>query len=442
MARSIVRAVLVAAWGVVSLACRTVESAPPGPPGFSIVNSQVWRLGDLRLVGPDLASTSGLTVLFDDSLVVDTALLTFAGSDTIVATIELPGGPHTVSIEVRGERSAARAFEVGGLRGSTWAGDWPATTPLSYTLPRPLGLGSPQMWVGTSKGLALFDVRDPAQTPALVDSTVDPSCLYEIGASANGAVVTADRGCGTLRARVYSMGSAPVELDSGPRAWPLNGGSGEQPVRHALNYPPGVWLLAKYDTVAVAVRGPAGAWQWSAWRAGSVQRLELSPDGRIGLADSWDAGILVFDLAQGRLLYRDTTVGPGATFTPSGDTIAALARHADSLVLLDAATGARLAAVEVASEYGSWVFAYISRLTWDPFRPWLIGFRGDYECGAHYLVIDRRTWSVVRPPVGGDCGAWDGAITVSRADPVGWILVPWSWPTSPFMIGTFYIPGP
>ena len=407
-------------------ACSREPSAPAGAPEFSVVASQGWERGTLRLTAPDLATIASLTVVFDDTLILDTLRVHRAGPDTLLVRVSVAPGFHTVRISSSGARSAAQGFEVDGLDQTSSA--------ISVSLvsrPLWLGNGSSQFWVGTAQGLARLDARTPSLAPVLVDSTVDPSCLASIGASANGAVVAADRGCGTLRARVYTPGSAFVEVDSGP---PASGW------HNALNRPPGVWLLLKSDTVALAVRAAGGSWTWTRWgyAHGSQSDLGLSPDGRLAVAElgmfSAHPQIMVFDLEHGVLLYQDASVGPMVAFSPSSDTLVAVGGDT-TVVLLASRTGTRLTTVYTRAGQGSWY-----PLAWDPFGPWLLGFQGG--CCLGFGVIDRRTWTYAGAAGGGDA-YFDGVLGFSGAERVGWIIYSNDLiHLGPAWIVSFMIPGP
>ncbi len=431
-------------------ACGVESPSAPHDPEVRVVNAQVWRTGEVRLVSPDFATATALAVIVDSALVLDvlhpdTAAAWYAsrafraGADTVVVRCMYCGvGTHALVVATDGGRTVALPFEVHGMRTSVLLQTAAVGRPLS------LGFGSSQWWVGTSRGVSRFDASAGMDRPTLVDSTLDPGCLWGIGASADGAVVAADRGCGTLRARRY--GAVTTEVDSGPPAagW-----------HWALNRPGGVWLLDSDDSVALAVRGAGGAWTWSrwAWPAG-VKRgesgLVLSPDGRLAVASAVagyplrPAGALVFDLEHGTFLYRDSTVGAAVAFSPAGDTLASLVDT--TLTLLDGRTGARLAAFAL-RRYGPY-FPPTARsaMTWDPLRPWLYHYVSD-GCSA-MAVIDRRTWTLagydatwVSDVVGeGQC---EGTIASSGFAASGWVMS-----TSQFsehewiVLDTFSIPDP
>jgi hypothetical protein len=286
------------------------------------------------------------------------------------------------------------------------------------------------------------DARMPTLDPELVDSTVDVSCLWSITPAPGGAVVTADRGCETLRARRY--GVVTVEMDSGP------GASGWH---HAVNGRPGVWLLVGGDSVGLAVRQGDGSWGWSYYRwsnqvlsgPGSDYDFppEVSPDGRLAVAgrlrrDWRRADLLVFDLENGALLFRqDSAPGPAVAFSPSGDTMVAV--EDSTLVLLDSRTGRRLA------RFPSGMYAGRGTpwgpLVWDPYGPWLYAWEPN-GCPA-FFVVDRRTWAITGlAGWGSDIPECDGAIAASGFTRTGWALVLWEQGAFPYLVVPFTIADP
>lgn len=384
-------------------------------------SSQVWQNGPLRLASNAFAGAPGLTVVVDGSVLAPPDV-TPVGTDALDVWGYWALGWHTVAVQVGERTPPEQAFEVHGFtdRGT------PTSVPL-WGVPLAFGQGSSKFWVGTSRGLSVLDARWPAQEPELVDSTVDVSCLASIGVSVGGGVVTADRGCGTLRARRY--GALTSEVDSGPWAagW-----------RQAINGRSGVWLLEASDSVGLAVRQPDGAWRWviHLW-SDSADRVEwgaedrrpvVSPDGRLAVAGRmhWSrmgSDLMVFDLERGALLWRqDSGPGPAVAFSPTSDTIVGI--QDSSLVLLDSRTGRLLARFAMARPFGQWGGHYgpYGPLEWDPYSPWLYAWHPN-GCPA-LLAIDRRTWSTAGQFAGGmsDIPECDGAIAVSGFTRSGWVL--------------------
>jgi len=362
--------------------CSTPETmAPPAAPVFTLAADHLWQGGILSLVSPELADTA-ITPIFtvDDTLTLDIRTMLRRGDTTDIDAGRTIPGLHHLVVGIGARHTEPVPFTVHGLAG--------ATVQIGEDLPsRPLAVadGSAKAWVGTARGLAQLDARYPGLGAQLIDSTVDPTCLYAIGPSvAAGAVVVAGRagaGCGPLRARTY--GAAVLEVDSGPPSarW-----------RYALHGGPGVWLVASYDTVALAVRDPAGAWTWSRWpRNGQSSnadgRFELSPRGdRAAIIvfsqqgyTSQDA--LVFDLTLPGLAYTLPSVGT-LTFSPDGDTLAYV-DQSDSLILVNAMTGARL------GQYQLHLSPYFG-LRYDPHGRWL--YATALHGGPVLQVVDRKTW--------------------------------------------------
>ena len=397
-------------------ACHPDTVVSTRDPDVRLVTPRIFGNGPLRVVSPDFARGDGLRAIVDGTVVLDTSRswsgwIERAGQDTAIVYCSVCwGGPHAIVIELFGVRTPPMSFEVLGMTDNLYM-------PSLHGWPLAVGSGSSKFWVRAPQGLALLDARYPSLPPVLVDSTVDPACLDAIGAAPGGAVVAADRGCGTLRARSY--GATRVEVDSGPPVAPW---------RYAVNGPPGVWLLAAVDSVALAVRGAGGTWNWSRWPWPS-QRAEvdlvLSPDGRFAVAGSvhpwWgrNGGAMVFDLEHQRLLYGDTAAGMAVAFSPSGDTLVYL--DGAGLVLLDSRTGSRLAAFPLPNDRWLEPLFSSSPMVWDPFRPWLyIHIAGGLP---NITLVDRRSWTFA-----GSAGHWndvaagEGMIAVSGFDQEVWVL--------------------
>jgi len=398
-----------------------VACDPGGPiatraPEITLVSAHVWERGELRLVSPDFAGARPAVIL-DDTLELDSSAVIVVGLDSVVVHLShyriqcLPGW-HTVAVRVGGVPSLPLDFAVHGSAGPGVQSPVPL-----ISRPLPLGMGSSKLWVGTAQGLAVFDAQWPTRAPILVDSTVDPACLAAIGSSSGGAVVAADRGCGTLRARSY--GATTIEVDSGPSAagW-----------RYALNHPPGVWLLESRDSVALAVRGAGGAWTWTrwAWAPGTERYVDVVPavsaDGHLavlarGRPFNQGSDVLVFDLAAGVLLYRlDSPAGAPVAFSPSGDTLVAF--DDSTLVLTESRTGAVIGAFPGSLRVEAW-----GPIVWDTTGPWLYVL-SSYSDSPTLAVFDRRTWSAAGWPDmhGGGFGVADGMLAVSGSTRTGWML--------------------
>jgi hypothetical protein len=394
--------------------------APPPAPTIALVADEVWQWGSLSVVSPEVASSTVLpTFVVDDTITVDTLALSRHGDTTVVRLYCCRPGIHAIQLRLGSRRSLPVPFTVHGIAGDT-------ATPVPEGLvsrPLPMGAGSAMFWVGTARGLAQLDPRYVALGPQLVDSTVDPSCLYAIGPSAvAGAVVVVERtaaGCGVLRARRY--GATVQDVDSGPPAagwrWAVHGGNG-------------VWLLATYDTVALAVRGADGSWSWTRWpRNGGTwddfQHLALSPRGDRAVAFGWGDGFagvqdaLVFDLQHATLAYMLPSAR-GVTFAPTGDTLV-YATVLDSLIRVDATTGVR-AGPAVAGVPGWFSLVY------DPYGPWLYAVALDHDSPT-IIVVDRRTWSHAgRIGIGWGGIPWvEAVLAVAGYPPRLWML--WAFST-------------
>jgi hypothetical protein len=415
-----------------------------------VVNPQLWFGAPLRLVSAAFRGSAHVVVLVDDTSLVDTSLVRIVGTDTLEVSAfwYWTGGWHTVTVRLGDRTMPATPFEVHGF--TEWG------TPLRLVgRPLALGQGSSKFWVGTNQGLAILDARWPTRPPVLVDSAVDVSCLWSISPVSGGGAVTADRGCGTLRARRY--GVVTTDVDSGPRA------AGWQ---HAVFGRPGLWLLVGSDSLGIAIRQGDGSWRWTYYhwsaQASRVTDSEfdvapaISPDGRLAIAgrrrsDPWNrwpaaddlADLLAFDLETGSLLYRkESAEGPAFGFSPTGDTLAAV--EGSNLVLHDSRTGSRLAALPVLS----WSLyadrsnsTYWGPLLWDPYGPWLY-LRVPNGCPA-LLVIDRRTWApagLFGP--GSDVPECDAVIAVSGFTRTGWALEILYQNTFPYFVVPFTIPDP
>lgn len=396
-------------------------TAPPQPPTITLVEDEVWALGSLSVISPEVASSSvPPTFVVDDTITIDTLRLSRRGDTTVVRLgwWSRHTGTHTIEVRFGTRRSLPVPFTIHGVAGPMDA----QVAEYLVSRPLPMAEGSAKVWVGTARGLAQLDARYATLGPQLVDSTVDPSCLYGIGPSVvAGAVVVVERTasyCGVLRARRYA--ATVQDVDSGPAAagwrWAVHGGNG-------------VWLLATYDTVALAVRVAGGAWSWTRWpRSGrdwdDRQHLALSPRGDRAVAFGWDSSsgvqdALVFDLQHAVLAYTIPSVR-GATFSPGGDTLA-YATVLDSLIRVDATSGAR--AGSALPGIPGWF-----SLAYDPFGPWLYAVDLDHNSPT-IIVVDRRTWTHAGRIGSGWGGiAWTEAVLAVAGFPPGlWML--WASPT-------------
>jgi len=433
------------AWLVPTLAllaaCRGDTPLSTRDPDVVVVNPQIWTGAPLRLVSPAFGARPPLVFTVDDTVVTDTSRLAFVGADTLVLSGFWYVGWHTVAVRLGERRPPAMRFEVHGFHER-------GTDVRLVGRPLAVGQGSSSFWVGTSRGLAILDARWPAREPELVDSTVDVSCLWSLSALPGGGVVTADRGCGTIRARRY--GAVTVEVDSGPRAvgW-----------HHAVNGRPGVWLMVGSDSAGVAVRQGDGTWRWSFYRwsnratrvlyADDDNPPEVSPDGRLAVVGrardypDFRADVLVFDLENGSLLFRqDSAYGPAVAFSPTGDTMAAF--EDSNLILLEGRTGRRLASFPALTrdQYGYDASRYWGPLAWDPYGPWLDAWTPNGCPGL--LAVDRRTWSRAGRlwHVSSDILECDGAIALSGFTRTGWVLQLWYQGDYPYVIVPFNVPDP
>ena len=423
--------------------CRSDSVVTTVDPSVAVVNPQLWAGQSLQLLSNAFSDGRPVVVTVDDSVVPESAVAR-AGSDTVAVSGYWGLGWHTVEVRIDDRQVPPLTFEVHGFDTS---GGWArmGTTIPVHLVGRPLavGEGSSKFWVGTSQGLAILDALSPATPPVLVDSTVDVSCLWSIQPVPGGGVVTADRGCGTLRARRY--GAATVDVDSGPSA---------QGWHQAVFGRPGVWLLLGRDSAGVAVRRTDGSWRWSyyGWSAQAmpesyadgVNPPGISPDGRLVVAgrlrSDWrTADLLAFDIQNGTLLFRrDSAPGPAVAFSPSGDTLIAFDGDT-TLELLESLTGRRLAAFDYSIaglNLQPW-----GPLVWDPYGPWLYAWVGN-GCPA-LVVVDRRSWTLAgRFGWGQDIPECDGSIAVSGFTHQGWALTVWNQGYGPYYLASFSVPDP
>ncbi len=375
------------------------EVVAPATPTFTITNPEIWvGRSTLRLVSPSFAAADSIAVVFEQPVYPEVA----RRGDTLFVTVRVgQAGTLSVSVDVDGGRSISQPITVNGVTGWTEIADW-------VTKPLPVGSGSTAIWVGTARGLGTSDLRWPTLTQ-MVDTTVDPSCLAEIGRSGPDGIIVADKGCGVLRARRYG-GAAAVEIDSGPSA------VGYTWAAHAV---PGIWLLATWGRVSLAVRSGA-AWTWTTWDV-PVSNLVASADSRLVAATACCGyDLLMFDLEHGTLLYRDRA-GAGAVpaFTASGDTI--MFARDTMIVWADSRTGVRLDSVVTRFPGYTRGIAIggTTGTTLDPHRPWLYGFNSG-GCPA-MVVVDRRTW-LVEAVWGFDCAGGNDVMVFSSSEPKAWIV--------------------